>query len=590
MTVAVSIKFAISNNSAHFVFSHDVAVGYSAVDSLYLVSLAGFKGTWYSHNQTSVLSNHSIAYNETVAKSALSDFEYDRGAGTLMLDLYLNETLISDVQFAEGYVRFISDRWHGFSGEQLVHLKGLYFAKNGSLWTFGMTDGNSYSLKEIPLLMRTNETFHLAKSVVMGRNDEDIESLEKRLKNSASERRENNYITPRNQCQFALFLQTHAAPSSYSEVDVLLLEKELQNPQGIWTKRPPALYGDIQIYSPNCNLFIKSKKITGIKIEKVHNKRINYTIFAGFIILSEIFLTARQVQHTLTQSALSKVSLLCICTQALNDAYLFLVNILMALSIPKLFIPFIALSFFKFILFSTLEMRYILSILRAQRRDLDESSINSLYSRFYMFAFFGLFFVYNLTIRYSLLLAIFGFAIHSYWIPQIISNIQTNTRTAFSKNYVFGMSILRLSVPVYLYACPESIVAYHQTHPHTILALCVYVAIQVAILTCQEYFGPRMFIPESVLPSRYNYHPIVKPSRDEESGESKEDNPIARLKNHDCAICFGPVNFSDSLSMAKSRVNYMITPCEHLFHTACLEKWMEIKLECPVCRTELPPL
>ena len=39
---------------------------------------------------------------------------------------------------------------------------------------------------------------------------------------------------------------------------------------------------------------------------------------------------------------------------------------------------------------------------------------------------------------------------------------------------------------------------------------------------------------------------------------------------------------------ALQRKKYMITPCKHLFHSECLEIWMELKNICPVCRSEIP--
>jgi hypothetical protein len=32
---------------------------------------------------------------------------------------------------------------------------------------------------------------------------------------------------------------------------------------------------------------------------------------------------------------------------------------------------------------------------------------------------------------------------------------------------------------------------------------------------------------------------------------------------------------------------YMLTPCNHVFHSACLEKWLEYKKECPNCRQSM---
>ena len=32
---------------------------------------------------------------------------------------------------------------------------------------------------------------------------------------------------------------------------------------------------------------------------------------------------------------------------------------------------------------------------------------------------------------------------------------------------------------------------------------------------------------------------------------------------------------------------YMFTPCSHVFHSECLEKWFEFKKECPNCRISM---
>lgn len=50
----------------------------------------------------------------------------------------------------------------------------------------------------------------------------------------------------------------------------------------------------------------------------------------------------------------------------------------------------------------------------------------------------------------------------------------------------------------------------------------------------------------------------------------------------DCVICYNDIDLS-------KKKGYMLAPCDHLFHTDCLMQWMDIKMECPICRKELPP-
>ena len=51
----------------------------------------------------------------------------------------------------------------------------------------------------------------------------------------------------------------------------------------------------------------------------------------------------------------------------------------------------------------------------------------------------------------------------------------------------------------------------------------------------------------------------------------------------DCCICYDAIDIRD-------RQAYMLAPCDHLFHRSCLVQWMEVKMECPICRSELPGL
>jgi Ring finger domain len=49
----------------------------------------------------------------------------------------------------------------------------------------------------------------------------------------------------------------------------------------------------------------------------------------------------------------------------------------------------------------------------------------------------------------------------------------------------------------------------------------------------------------------------------------------------ECSICYDDIDI-------RKRKDYMLAPCNHLFHRPCLSQWMDVKMECPICRTELP--
>lgn len=51
----------------------------------------------------------------------------------------------------------------------------------------------------------------------------------------------------------------------------------------------------------------------------------------------------------------------------------------------------------------------------------------------------------------------------------------------------------------------------------------------------------------------------------------------------DCVICYNEIDVND-------RLGYMLAPCDHIFHRHCLEQWMDVKMECPICRCNLPSL
>ncbi|KAJ3414333.1 hypothetical protein HDV05_006701 [Chytridiales sp. JEL 0842] len=79
------------------------------------------------------------------------------------------------------------------------------------------------------------------------------------------------------------------------------------------------------------------------------------------------------------------------------------------------------------------------------------------------------------------------------------SNVRRNARKAFLPRYVYGMTAARLVLPLYFYGCPDNIGDFGQTHITGLFILLGWVGLQVAVLTVQDVFGPRVFLPETVI-------------------------------------------------------------------------------------------
>lgn len=184
--------------------------------------------------------------------------------------------------------------------------------------------------------------------------------------------------------------------------------------------------------------------------------------------------------------------------------------------------------------------------------------------------------------------------------------------------------------------------------------LFLWVGFQTAILIGQNKYGARFWIPARFLPPKYDYSRPIPPSilnnarRSDTTTTEFVDTTAPRPTNHhatsvttrnrmrgnraaasqnnsqhggrngspvtstdettssspsssspttttttsttstttatvlECSICYETIDVM--------RQSYMLAPCNHLFHKDCLIQWMDIKMECPICRTDLPAL
>ncbi|KAJ5291383.1 hypothetical protein N7478_000634 [Penicillium angulare] len=260
------------------------------------------------------------------------------------------------------------------------------------------------------------------------------------------------------------------------------------------------------------------------------------------------------------------------------------------------------------------------------------SDVGAMYARFYL-ALFGMLMLsiwaFLLPRRAGSIYARSISAIYlSFWVPQIYRNVMRNCRKALRWDFVAGQSILRL-FPFLYFLTARGNVLFIRPDWTTAFVMAGWMWIQACMLVSQEILGPRFFIPRGWAPPAYDYHPTLRdtagPDDDLESGsvlsiaslradkqdlvsDSKDDDK-QRPKDRkrvvfDCAICMqdidvpvlpapssaGGSRVTDGATSILSRRTYMVTPCRHIFHTACLESWMRLRLQCPICRDTIPPV
>jgi len=250
------------------------------------------------------------------------------------------------------------------------------------------------------------------------------------------------------------------------------------------------------------------------------------------------------------------------------------------------------------------------------------SSFGALYTRFYLVLLGSLFLSLNATswpagIRraYFTLVAFFYL---SFWVPQIVRNANRNCRRALRWDFVVGQSLLRLVPFAYFYGYRSNVV-FAEVDMIDLAVLAGWVWLQCVMLVSQELIGARWFVKSKWVPPAYDYHPLLR--EDEEGGNlpigfsqaaSSPEGPTLSAKPgersekgkkmFDCAICMQDLEVSVAgpdgaleggiagAGGLLARRGYMVTPCRHIFHSQCLEGWMKYRLQCPICREELPPL
>jgi hypothetical protein len=328
-----------------------------------------------------------------------------------------------------------------------------------------------------------------------------------------------------------------------------------------------------------------------LALQIIVSKAITYAICTTLPAIGVVALLVRQMVFSLTSARATKLSLLCIGTQAVLDSYLSMFHLTTAVVVQQLFNPFIIPALIQFMTFGLFEMRLILLCHKARTpnafNDWDSArrELGVIYFKFYIAMIGGMFLIYNFVD----MLPFFTFILYSFWIPQIVRNVYCGTNKPLQTSYIIGISLLRLFVPLCkfgkrqlnlipsdVFGCPNNFLGSRLDYGFC-WVLCTYVAAQAFILIQQDYLGARFFIPRRFLPNYYDYYRAL--------GKRSEDEM--------CTICMMNLwtpESDEEEPRSPEDLRIMLCPCNHAFHERCLLAWMEHKLECPSCRRALPPV
>ena len=331
---------------------------------------------------------------------------------------------------------------------------------------------------------------------------------------------------------------------------------------------------------PAFNLTLQSTRLTAELLDRKINA---YVTLALLVCLAQIGFFVVQLRYSSTLGTLGKISILCLCSQALMDSMLCVAHLMLCAAFSKYSIPFLSVAALELLLFSVFGMRCVIGVYQTRyAQELAREGVIGLRQRFaflqarFCLSLFGIIFILYLFKGHPFI----WFILFSVWVPQIVWNAVAGTRLGLSYIYLFGTGISRLILPLYVMCCPRNMFAIIFEGlvyaPVTCLTLVAWTALQLVVLVLQDLFGPRFFVPKFLLPARYDY---FRPLSNALVTSNDEQVDIEQGLLPECVICYCVVEGE-----------HMITPCDHVFHKQCLGRWMELKLECPVCRTNLPPL
>ena len=343
-------------------------------------------------------------------------------------------------------------------------------------------------------------------------------------------------------------------------------------------------------------------------VQKYPIKILNYSIILTFLAFIEIYFSTKflLIVNENIQMALN-IDLITIFVQIMWTSLICGVNFFLSLTYEPLTYEYGMPSMTYFILFSIFLLRILFIGWKSRYIELlfnDAAQFRKKLFRFYLvFYFLLLCTLISIKLWYTYFIFTF-FLFGGTWIFQIYYSAKNGTKPPMPILYIITTSLFKMLIPIYLKAYNNNIFSLRPNYAKVFLCISV-VFIEAIIVILQKLLGPKFFIPKKYREQVFDYYKDV----DEIMEQNRNDECVICLENLDNLNVnndnrennedevFKNKNLIEKLAVViqkwnenKSNKPYMKTPCGHVFHSRCLETWLEIKNECPYCRQKIPPL